>query len=240
MAQNRWWAKVLRVLGIILMGITAAFTIMSGAGTTCVALAAEKFGPNMAPLAPYQWLYIIFVLVTTAIGVMGVRATVLLVKGRSNAYRYAIIALILGILVGVIHMVVSRSLRGKSMPVDAVVYITVLTLIVFLIFRIPAIWRGVNFDKTSRDHTGAVAGGMAMMLGSIAVLTVPLWAAATHTFTPGGTNWADAWHWQLNLLGALFILGGLLFTISPILKKMWGEGVLRQAVLGEEAAAKNV
>lgn len=219
MERNRWWVKVLRVLGIILMGITAVFTIMSGAGTTCVALAAEKFGPNMAPLAPYQWLYILFVLVTTAIGVMGVRATVLLAKGRSNAYRYSLIALVLGILVGVIHMVVSHSLRGKSMPVDAVVYMTVLTLIVFLIFRIPAIWRGVNFNQSNPDRkTGTAAGGMAMILGGIAVLTAPLWGASTHIFIPGGINWADAWHWQMNLIGTALCLIGVGMLILPVIK----------------------
>lgn len=220
MKRNRWWAKTLRVIGIVLMGITAVFTIMSGAGTTCVALAAEKFGPNMAPLAPYQWLYILFVLVTTAIGVMGVRATVLLAKGRSNAYRYSLIALLLGILVGVIHMVVSRSLRGKSMPVDAVVYMTVLTLIVFLIFRIPAIWRGVNFNQSGQDQTGTAAGGMAMILSGVAVLTAPLWGASTHTFIPGGINWADAWHWQMNLIGASLCLIGIGMLILPVIKAL--------------------
>jgi ABC-type amino acid transport system permease subunit len=79
---------------------------------------------------------------------MAARAVFLLAKGRPNSYRYSIIALILGIVVGTIHIIVSRSLRGKSMPVDGVVYTTVLTLIIFLLFRIPKIWQGVDYTSS--------------------------------------------------------------------------------------------
>ena len=34
--------KILRFFGILFMGITAAVTLLSGVGTTCVALDAEK------------------------------------------------------------------------------------------------------------------------------------------------------------------------------------------------------
>ena len=142
--------KFLRFLGILLMSLTAAFTVLSGVGTTCVALAAEKYD-SMSAIEPYKWLYVIFVIVTLAIGVMGIRAVILLVKGRENAYRYSLMALVAGVVVGGIHMAVSRALRGSSMPVDAVVYTTVLTLIVFLIFRIPRVWELVDF---SRDPLG--------------------------------------------------------------------------------------
>ena len=155
MSRNTWWGKTLRFIGILLMGITALFTIAGGLGTTCVAVNPTGFGEGMAPLAPFQWLYILFVIVTTAIGIMAARAVFLLAKGRPNSYRYAIIALVLGIVIGVIHMLVSRGLRGKSMPVDGVVYTTVLTLIVFLLFRIPKIWQGVDYTGGDpNDPTG--------------------------------------------------------------------------------------
>ncbi len=137
-------AKVLRFVGILFMSLTAAFTVMGGVGTSCAALFPTKWD-SMAPLAPFQWLYILYVLVTTAIGVLGIRAVIALVKGRKGAYKSALIALVLGLVVGVIHILTSRALRGSSMPVDAVVYITVLTLVIFLIFRIPAIWAGVDY-----------------------------------------------------------------------------------------------
>ncbi len=196
--------KILRVVAIILMGLTAAFTLMGGAGTTCVALAAEKFGEKMAPIAPYKWLYVIFVLVTIAIGVIGVRAVVALIKKRLNAYRDSMIVLALGIVVGAIHMAVSRSLRGASQPVDMVVYTTVLTLFVFLLFRIPAVWEGIAFEKSGggkNDLRNAAA--ITLVLCGVLTLTVQYWAGPTHMFS--GINYADVWHTAFTIIGiALF------------------------------------
>ena len=127
--------KVLRFIGIGLMALTSLFTILGGAGTTCVALAAENYD-SMLAIVPYKWLYVIFVITTIAAGVMMARATLMLIRRSPNAYGATIISLVAGILIGLIHMIVSRSLRGSSMPVDAVVYTAVLTLIIFLLFRI--------------------------------------------------------------------------------------------------------
>jgi len=208
MSRNTWWGKTLRFIGILLMGITALFTIAGGLGTTCVALNPTGFGESMALLAPFQWLYIVFVIATTAIGVMAARAVFLLAKSRPNSYRYAIIALVLGIVVGVIHIMVSRSLRGKSMPVDGVVYTTVLTLIVLLLFRIPKIWQGVDYTSGgSGDKTGKMAAAITLLVTGILALTVQYWAGPTHTW--GGTNWAAAFLVTSTMLGIGLCLGGV-------------------------------
>lgn len=220
MSRNSGLAKFLRVMGIILMGITAAFTLLGGAGTTCIALAAENFGATWAPLVPYKWLYVLFVIVTLAIGVMGLRAVVHLIQGKASAYRSALVALILGILVGVIHMAVSRNLRGSSMPVDGVVYTTVLTLIVLLVFRIPAVWQGVNFEKPSNNpDLPRNAAAITLLFSSLLVLTVQFWAGPTHMFE--GVNYADAWHLQLTVLGwGLFLVGVMLLTVLPLRRSL--------------------
>ncbi len=206
-SRNAWWVKTLRILGILLMSLTAAFTLMGGAGTSCVALNPTGFGDTFAPIAQVQWLYILFVLLGVAIGVMGVRAVILLVKGTKNAYRCTLIALVAGILVGGIHMAVSRALRGSSMPVDAVVYTTVLTLIVFLLFRIPAIWQGVNFEKPEGDkQTGKHAAAIALAASGLLTLTIQFLMAPTHTIR--GVNYADLWHTALTVIGAGLILTG--------------------------------
>lgn len=229
--HNRWWAKLLRILGISLMGLTAAFTLMSGAGTTCVALAAEKFGPNMAPIAPYQWLYVIFVLVTLAIGVLGVRAVVLLIKGVPAAYRAAITALVLGIVVGGIHMLVSRSLRGKSMPVDAVVYVTILTLIVFLVLRIPRLWQRVNYEKPGAGKSAAgPAAAITLFLCGLLTLTVQHWAGPTHTWD--GLNYADAWHTSLTITGWGLVVAGVLLVSVPIALRRSGPKIIQMVKSG--------
>jgi hypothetical protein len=210
MSQNTWWGKTLRILGIVLMGLTAAFTLLGGAGTTCVAVNPTGFGENMAPLAKFQWLYVLFVLTGIAIGIWGIRATLNLIKGTSNSYRMSIMALVAGVLVGGFHIYMSRLLRGKSLPVDMIVYTTILTLAVFLIFRIPGIWQAVNFDRGSKSgNTGGLAAAITLILVGISVLALPFMMTETHTFVAGGINWAATWSLPLNLIGSLLILDGL-------------------------------
>jgi hypothetical protein len=205
--RNKWWAKLLRTVGIVLMGLTAAFTLLGGAGTTCIALNPAGFGGRFSGIAPFQWLYILFVLVTVAIGVMGVRAVVLLSQGRRNAYRYALIALIAGTVVGAIHIFASRALRGGSLPVDMVVYTTVLTLLVFLLFRIPVIWQGVDFGKPeSAGNSRGNAAAIAMAASGLLTLGIQFIMAPTHTIS--GINYADVWHIALSLSGGALILIG--------------------------------
>jgi hypothetical protein len=190
------------------MSLTAAFTLMGGAGTSCVALNPTGWGGKFAGIAPFQWLWILFVLVGVAAGIMSVRAVVLLVKGTKNAYRYALIALVLGTAVNAVHLFASRALRGSSMPVDGVLYTNVLTLIIFLLFRIPGVWQGVNYEKHEGEKkTGKQAASFALGAVGILTLTIQFLMAPTHTI--GGVNYADVWHTILTLLGLVLILGGV-------------------------------
>ena len=203
--------KFLRFVGIILMGLTATFTLLGGIGTTCVALAAEKF-PSMTGIAPYKWLYVIFVISTVAIGVMMFRATLLLTRSKSNAYRYSVVSLFLGILIGAIHMAVSRNLRGSSMPVDAVTYTAVLTLIVFLLFRIPGVWEKVDFSK-AKSSDNQKAGGMAAVVSGLLALSIQFWMAPTHTFN-SSINYGDAFHLSMTIIGWSLVLSRCALVIS--------------------------
>lgn len=212
--RNKWWAKLLRIVGIVFMSLTAAFTLMGGAGTTCVALNPTGFDGKFAGIAPFQWLWILFVLVGVAAGVMGMRAVVLLVKGTKNAYRYTLIALILGTALNAVHLYASRALRGSSMPVDGVLYTNILTLFIFLLFRIPGVWQGVDFEKPAGDKkTGKQAAAIALGATGLLSLTVQFLMAPTHTI--GGINYSDVWHATLTLLGLVMILGGLATAVYP-------------------------
>ena len=127
-------------------------------------------------------------------------------------------ALVAGAAVGGLHIYVSRLLRGKSMPVDAVVYTTILTLVVFLIFRIPGIWRGVNFDKGfNNGNTGGLAASITLILVGVSVLALPFMMTETHTFVAGGINWAATWSLPLNLIGFLLIVDGLGWLTGAVL-----------------------
>jgi hypothetical protein len=207
--RNKWWAKLLRNVGIVLMSLTAAFTLMGGAGTTCVALNPTGYSGSFSKIAPFQWLWVLFVLFGIAIGIMGVRAVVLLVRGINNAYYASITALLLGIILNALHMFASRALRGASMPVDAVLYMNVLTLLVFLLFRTPGIWQGVNFERPAGDRlTGRHAAAIALVAVGLLTLTIQFLMGPTHTIN--GINYADVWHITLSILGgSLIICGGL-------------------------------
>jgi len=209
-----WWGKTLRVIAIVFMAITAFFTLAGGLGTSCVAFNPTGFGEDMSKLAPFQWLYIVFVVVTTAIGVMGARAVFLLSKGRPNSYRYSVIALVLGAAVGIVHILVSRALRGKSMPVDAVVYTTVLTLAIFLILRIPRLWRGVGGMGAGFDGgAGKLGAAISLLICGALSLTVHVWAAPSHTW--GGTNWAAAFLVTSTMFGWGLLLAGAALLLAP-------------------------
>ena len=173
-----------------------------------MALNPAGFGGKFVGIAPYQWLWILFVLIGTAAGIMGVRAVVLLIKGRKNAWRYAVIALIIGTAINLIHLFASRAFRnGSSMPVDMVLYSNVLTLVVFLIFRIPGIWQGVNYEKPAGEKkTGGQAAAFALGACGLLVLTIQFLMAPTHTIN--GINYADVWHMALSLIGSALILTG--------------------------------
>ena len=212
MSSNSFLAKLLRFIGIILMALTGGFTLLGGIGTTCAALAPAKYD-SMKALAPFQWLYILFVLMGIAIGVWGIWATIKLVKGTPDSYKMSLQALIAGVLIGGFHIYMSRMLRGKSMPVDAVVYTTIFTLIIFLLFKIPTIWQGVDFTK-AKGGDNKKAGGVAAIVVGLFTLTIQYTMGSTHTW--GGVNYADAFNTSMTVIGiGLLLLGAeILINLS--------------------------
>lgn len=220
MSHNSFFAKFLRFIGIVLMALTAGFTILGGVGTGCAAFAPlnPDWADSMGPLAQMQWLYIFYVVAGVAVGIAGVRAVIQLVRGDSKAYRDSLITLLVGVVIGVLHIATSRMLRGKSMPVDMVVYATVLTLVIFLLFRIPGIWQGVDFAH-GKGKDNQMAGGAAAIILGLFTLTIQYTMGATHTW--GGVNYADAFNFTLTFVGAvLLLLGTLTMTIAQFLKKI--------------------
>lgn len=213
MSHNSFFAKFLRFVGIVLMALTAGFTILGGVGTGCAAFDPTNpdWADTMGPLAQLQWLYIFYVLAGVAIGIAGIRAVILLIKGDARAYRNTLIALLAGFVIGAIHIATSRMLRGKSMPVDMVVYVTVLTLVVFLLFRIPGIWQGVDFAR-GKGKDNQMAGGAAAIVLGLLTLTIQYTMSATHTW--GSVNYADAFNLTMTVAGVGCLLLGAIFSIK--------------------------
>lgn len=217
MSTNSFFAKFLRFIGIVLMALTGGFTLLGGIGTFCAAVFPQKYD-SMTGLIPYQWLYILFMLGTIAIGIWGLWAAIKLIRGMDDSYKMSVQALIAGVLVGGFHIYMSRLLRGKSMPVDAVVYTTVLTLAVFLLFKIPGIWQGVDFSKAKAKDNKPAGGAAAILLG-VLTLSIQYFMASTHTWD--GVNYADAFNTTLTSLGLGLLLLGAGVFISLLNVRGW-------------------
>ena len=86
------------------------------------------------------------------------------------------------------------------------VYFTILTLLVFLVLRIPGIYEKVDFEIQSSNNAGA-ASGAAMILAGAMTLSVQFWAGPSHVMN-GGINYADAWHPVLQIVGWVLVFSG--------------------------------
>ena len=100
------------------------------------------------------------------------------------------------------------------MPVDGVVYINVLTLVIFLLFQLPKV-REMSLFKTETADDATAAGGLTACVAGLLVLSVQMWAGPTHLLE--GINYADAFHNALLGIGSILILVGLTLLIKALL-----------------------
>lgn len=162
--MNNKGGKGLRTLGIVLMAITAAMNILGGVGTVCAAFLTKKFPPMWA-LYDYRLLYQALMIITILLGIAGVWAAVCLGRGAKRAYWNAVILLVVGTIVAGVHVYASLALRGKAIPANFKLYANALTLLVFLIFRLPGLRSRVNFGRPTEKGSQAASGGLAAIMG---------------------------------------------------------------------------
>ena len=82
-----------------------------------------------------------------------------------------------------------------------------ITLIVFLLFRLPKVRQGVDFATSGPDEgTGHLAAAVSLLLTGILTLTVQYWPGPSHTWDE--TNWAAAFLITSSMLGLGQVLGG--------------------------------
>jgi hypothetical protein len=201
--------KVLRVIAIIFMAMTAAMNILGGAGTSCAAFFTKNYPPYWVLIKPidYRWLYQSFVITTLAIGIAGIAVTVGLVRGGKHAYRNALIVLLIGTVLNAIHYITSLTVIGKAAPANVVFYINVFTLIIFLILAIPALRAKVDFSKSGKKTDKMTGGGLAAMVAGVVILSTPMWVGASHVYMGG--NWVDVLAWPIYVSGTILALGGM-------------------------------
>ncbi len=206
--MNDRTGKTLRTVGLIFFGLTTAMNLLGGIGTTCAAFLTRDYPPYWVLIKEdMQWLYQGLVITTVLIGLVGIWVTIQLARGKKNAFRNALIVLVIGTILAGIQFYYSLQLFGKATPANMKFFSNVVTLILFLIYLIPGIRERVSFSKNNGGTDKNTAGGLAAILVGILLLTTPVWAGPSHSFQ--GMNWVNLLQTELNISGILLTGGGV-------------------------------
>lgn len=210
--QSNLTFKFLRVLSIVLLVITTAFTLLGGAGTTCVAFNAEAFGASMASLVPVKPVFQVLVVISLAAALYGAYATFRLARGRHGAYHSALLFLVVAGTASAIQFYFSLTLRGSTAPNNFRLYTTLLTLAVLLVLRLPGIWQKVGLEQGGTAGSFGKPAGLGMLAAGLLTLAMPVWGAPTHVIN--GVNTVNVLLAPLMTLGTLLCAGGILLLFG--------------------------
>lgn len=218
--------KVLRISAIVMMGMTAAMNLFGGAGTYCAAF-SNNIGYRMAfkALMDYRWLYQIVMVTTVLTGIAGVMALIKLIRGKPGVYRFTLIVLAIGTVLGGTQFFASLILRGAATPANVKFFINLATLLLFLSFLLPGIKDKVDFsqpmEKAEKDSTA----GIVSILVGITALTIFAWAGPSHTYF--GENWVYVLEIPLLVVGTTLTVGGFITVLRAMLN-IFSEQVITQ------------
>ena len=204
MNDNR--SKDLRTTAIVFMGLTATMNLLGGIGTVCAAF-LTKHWPSMWVFFDYRLLYQTLMIVTIIIGIFCVWSTMGLMRGGKNAYRNAVILLLVGSIVAFIQFYASLQIRGKALPANFKFYTNAITLLIFLLLRLPGIRDRVDFSEPGKGPDKATTGGLTALVTGMVVLTTAIWVGSSHIYQ--GNNWVHVLRLPLNVSGAILTFGGL-------------------------------
>ncbi len=209
--------KLLRITAYALMGVTAVLTLLGAVGSVCISWWPEKYA-SLVVIAPYKGVYQVATIFTFLAAFIGMSAFVGLIRGKKQAYNTAIGALLLGIATAGIKMYFSHRLRGSTMPTDIRFYLTIFTLLFFLLLRMPGIREKVNLPQTGQDDAANTGAGVAMTLAGVIALTTPLWAGPSHMMN--GDNLVLVLETPLTIGGIALLAGGISLLIRAPLREM--------------------
>jgi len=202
--------KLFKTIAIIFMAITAAMNLLGGAGTVCAAFLTKQF-PPMWDLLDFQWLYQVLMITTILTGITGIWATVKLIRGGEKVYKNALIILGVGSALGLIQFVASMILRGAATPANVKFFTNFVTLVIFLLLRLPGLREKVDFSRAT--GSSGTSGGLAAFVAGLVVLSSFIWVSPSHTYL--GENWVLVLEGPLLIFGLLLTIGGLIvFTRS--------------------------
>ena len=213
--------KILWIVAIIFMGLTAVMNLLGGIGTVCAAFLTENY-PSMLEIMDYRWLYQLLMVVTVIIGIANVWVIISLIRKREKSYRNAIFILVAGTIVAGIQVYASLALRGKAVPANMKLYTNVITLVLFLILKAPGIREWVDFTTSATNTDEAAAAGMASIVNGLVILTVIKWIGSSHIYM--GENWVEVLQTPLLLSGGFLMLSGIGFLLRALREGLRHEG----------------
>ncbi len=209
--KNKLGASIRTVL-VVLMASTAAMTLLGAVGAACLAWNGDKYGPAFRWVVPYMTHYQILVYIKLVVGAAAVMVTYATARGDRWFYVGALITLLAGGSAAAYQMYMSSTLRDISFFADAPTnirfYLTVVTLVAYVVVRFPGIWSKSGLgNRNDTPGSPTVAGGVALIVTGLLVLTTPLWVGQTHMLD--GYNLVYTLEVPLLLDGTLLVLGGL-------------------------------
>ena len=166
----------------------------------------------------YRWIYQIVMVTTIITGIAGIMALVKLIKGKPGVYRFTMMVLLIGTLLGGTQFFASMILRGKATPANVKFFTNVVALVYFLILGLPGIKDKVDFSNPSDKSETNSAGGLVAFLAGITTLTIFSWAGPSHTFF--GENWVYVFETPLVIIGTVLIVGGFLTMLRETLNHL--------------------
>ncbi len=215
--KNRFGSAVRAVL-IILMGATTVMTLLGAVGTACLAWNGDKYGPAFKWIIPYMTNYQVVVYLSLAAGVAMAIVAYAIARGDRWFYLGALITLLIGGGTVAYQMYMTSTLRNitflAAAPANVRFYITLLTLIVFLLIRFTGLWNRSGLGSPGNKPGSAMgAGGAAMIVSGLLILTAPWWAGPTHMLD--GYNLVLTLEVPLLVDGLALVVGGTGILLWP-------------------------
>lgn len=208
--MNKKLNLTLKIVLALFLGASTVMTLLGAVGTACLAWNGQFYGPPFKWIVPAMPLYQIMVYVSLIAGVALAIVTYAFLRGDKWFYLGALIFLVVGGGMAAYQMYMTSTLKGVSFfqtaPTNVRFYITVATLIAFLVVRFPGIWSKSGFGSGGSGGGNFTAPtGMALMLTGVLLMTAPMWASPEHVID--GFNYVTTL--QLPLL-----VDGLMLTIA--------------------------
>jgi hypothetical protein len=204
-----------------------------------VAFNAENFGESMAKLVPVKPIFQLLVVISITAALFGCYTTYCLARGKRGAYLWVLVFLIIAGVASAIQFYYSLTLRGSTAPNNIRLYTTLLTLGVFLLFRLPSIWQKIGYED-GQGNVGSMAkpSGLALFLCGLLILTLPVWGASTHMIA--GVNTVNVLLTPLMIAGTALSITGLILLSGVRLARAMQNDVWRMLFRDTGHHEKNI